>query len=864
MDKYGFTLPPTISPATSMGDKYGFTLNQPSVQVKPSIFSGTKESISHLVADPLSLKEKIGDALPEAWNTIKDSVIQEVENIKDVFRAKTTAEFAGAQLRTLAGGAGVMFSPLTAFFKAAENIPILGTASKIVGIGFGAAGEGGAAVGGGIVDSLPISQEAKDAIKPGVQEITALAAQLALGKVLPKGKVDKLQEKYGQEDTQTILTEARKLAAEKPQEVIPPKVEENKSTTMGEKFGDIKRELQPELKIGGEVQPRVPQGIIEPIKTPEIKPIEPVRTPENIISEAFASKEKELISRGVIEPLPVSPSANIPTLIKIRDLIKVGYKKEGLKIMGEEKLNKLYDTEIVSAVKEKVKREKPVIEEKIKLTDDFDMSKPDSIEYKKAEHESNVLAGLEISEAGWRKVVNGEQLSGHSTMPGFIPEGLRSNALVKTVLDHIKNGTLPTKADEVRLYNEIGRELSSWDKDLPKIDKELNVDEIDFTSAADKAELIKERDKIIKQYDKADETIPAQQIAPDKPIIKEVQNQADGIGQPKVGEVKPLAQEVIPFDKLPDYAKGAIQSELRVKVTNEGASPDLLRNLSNTKYIETEKSIDELVKSNPFITSNSFTERPIMSKGSIVIDEKGNVIDGNNRLRQAYKKGEKTIKVFEPFNQSKAVQVEPSGEMLNKIKPQGQGALGLIDAGYKDTNLLKQIEKPKLEGTGDLKTSGLAETLRLDTIAKGVEADFGELPQYRVRPVKTKEALEFVRNNPELADKIISGEINPPPGLLTGEIYSAMKIEAISKGDVDTLIKLSKSKANDIATMLGREVKAFDSNLEVDPVRAIKELNKINEGKTVKSKPETLNKVKEIINKSSSKLGDIIKSLECK
>ena len=104
----------------------------------------------------------------------------------------------------------------------------------------------------------------------------------------------------------------------------------------------------------------------------------------------------------------------------------------------------------------------------------------------------------------------------------------------------------------------------------------------------------------------------------------------------------------IPFKDLPISAKGGIQSALREKITNEGASPDLIKNLENTKWIKTEKSISELQKTNPDIFKDTFTKRPIVTQGAIVIDANGVVVDGNNRLRDAFERKDKTIKVFQP------------------------------------------------------------------------------------------------------------------------------------------------------------------------------------------------------------------------
>lgn len=125
-------------------------------------------------------------------------------------------------------------------------------------------------------------------------------------------------------------------------------------------------------------------------------------------------------------------------------------------------------------------------------------------------------------------------------------------------------------------------------------------------------------------------------------------------------EVPPPVQAVVPeptpapkprtltFDELPDYAKGGIQSDLRVKVTNEGASTDLIKNLRNTKYTEEVLNIADLQKTNPDVFLDTFTKRGSVSKGPIVVNANGEVIDGNNRLREAFDRGETTIVAYKP------------------------------------------------------------------------------------------------------------------------------------------------------------------------------------------------------------------------
>ena len=151
---------------------------------------------------------------------------------------------------------------------------------------------------------------------------------------------------------------------------------------------------------------------------------------------------------------------------------------------------------------------------------------------------------------------------------------------------------------------------------------------------------------------------------------------------------------------MPVSAKGALQGDLRVKITNEGLSPNTIRQLENSKWIETEKDISELQQTNPDIFSEQFVKRPIMTEGAIVINKEGIVVDGNNRLRMAFERGEKTIKVFEPSKpppapaQIQPTEVTPITQEIMQVSQKGKPKFTqspLIDKGEK-TDIKPQME----------------------------------------------------------------------------------------------------------------------------------------------------------------------------
>ena len=207
---------------------------------------GTTEVGEELLVNPLSIPQKrekptepfaratvelmgprIANPILDAFGSIKDAFKAEVQNIKDLVQppqkkmsvGESISEGISTGLKTfVTGPAGIVFSPISAFFAAADEIPVVGTASRLVQMPFSIAGEGASAVAGAIIDEMDISDAAKEKLKPGIQETFALAAQLALGKAGELGpkKIDVLIKKYGASDAGAIVSKAFELSKEYP------------------------------------------------------------------------------------------------------------------------------------------------------------------------------------------------------------------------------------------------------------------------------------------------------------------------------------------------------------------------------------------------------------------------------------------------------------------------------------------------------------------------------------------------------------------------------------------------------------------------------------------------------------------------
>lgn len=215
------------NPQTMQAQKTAIDNNNKTQTKIVNAFPATAQQGNDIANDPLNIKnihqilmnpkKIVTDALNtmiDSWNTavpLGSNLGKDIKNKAPV--SKTVADV----LRGISATANFAFSPLTAIFDAANKVPALGTITKIITLPFTLAGEGGAAAAGKVIDHLPISQEAKNNLKPAVQEVGALAGQMALGHIMTigEGKKAALVDKYGEKEANTISKVAVDVARQK-------------------------------------------------------------------------------------------------------------------------------------------------------------------------------------------------------------------------------------------------------------------------------------------------------------------------------------------------------------------------------------------------------------------------------------------------------------------------------------------------------------------------------------------------------------------------------------------------------------------------------------------------------------------------
>jgi len=152
--------------------------------INPSTY--VQESVEQVKQGPINwVKNAIGsiyntftNAFKNAWKENKDLITTAMDKNIPSYGAQRWKELAEA----IGADVGVVFSPITAIFSAAEQIPVLKQANDIlIGVPMTATGEIGKIATDKFVDVLPISQESKEIIRPAFDQLGSTFAQLTLG-----------------------------------------------------------------------------------------------------------------------------------------------------------------------------------------------------------------------------------------------------------------------------------------------------------------------------------------------------------------------------------------------------------------------------------------------------------------------------------------------------------------------------------------------------------------------------------------------------------------------------------------------------------------------------------------------------------
>jgi len=163
-------------------------------------------------------------------------------------------------------------------------------------------------------------------------------------------------------------------------------------------------------------------------------------------------------------------------------------------------------------------------------------------------------------------------------------------------------------------------------------------------------------------------------------------------------------------------------------------------------------------------------------------------------------------------------------------------------------------EQLPIKSQGDVKTSKLEARMK-GVLDKATQEQIDALGLSTFNQMNKAEqktiAIEYVKNNPEDAMKVLKGDIEPPKGILKNSIYIAM--DALASDNVELARKLASLES----TRFGQELSILTELNPNSPVTVIKEIIKVKEDAFKKKygKP-----VKEVVKKERAKIDKSIKT----
>lgn len=277
------------------------------------------------------------------------------------------------------------------------------------------------------------------------------------------------------------------------------------------------------------------------------------------------------------------------------------------------------------------------------------------------------------------------------------------------------------------------------------------------------------------------------------------------------------------FDEIPVYAKNALAGQAKA----DGLTDIPYR---KSRFVEMEMPISEIRKTSPDTFSDTFTKRGSVTKGPIVMDDAGTIIDGNNRAREAFDRGDNSISVLlevpnkadleDLYAASSGVKITGSAQDLGStqaLAPQTQVGEPHPTPGMtvlEQTGQLGDSEQVRRAFAGEY-TGGDGVSRTVDEMAEDIMTTTAE-PQLAARTIATMQSaktkiLEYVQNTEERIRKLqddpslrITDDSNPyqqmalMPGALGDKIEKVQdRLKTIFK-DMNETAKAGGRKLEDM------------------------------------------------------------------
>lgn len=297
-----------------------------------SAFQSSLADASPQTFNPIKIGQSVEDAYTSAIQDAGDKVAKVWEDM-GLFGNKASNSALKTGVDVAGGGIGVvngLLSPIGAAFKGAESVPVVGTAAKYINALFSAIGAGGSTAATNAVDDLPISDEAKQTIRPVAADAGALAAQIIAG----KGTDEAVSSLHG--GIQTILNTIKGN----------PKIAEPVSDAIGSEIKGKSTELAPENKTIPQKGPTKSNNAPEntkntansPIPAPKSAPkvgVVDVRTAKSAADLSQTAAERGFEALPDEERAKYSPTTKADQIQRVSDIMSKDIEDAKSVIRGE-------------------------------------------------------------------------------------------------------------------------------------------------------------------------------------------------------------------------------------------------------------------------------------------------------------------------------------------------------------------------------------------------------------------------------------------------------------------------------------------------------------------------------------------------
>lgn len=220
----------------------------------------------------------------------------------------------------------------------------------------------------------------------------------------------------------------------------------------------------------------------------------------------------------------------------------------------------------------------------------------------------------------------------------------------------------------------------------------------------------------------------------------------------------------------------------------------------------------------------------------------------------------------------------PDGKWLAEAirNPSGEDAPS-VNVNKPAAPQLDREQKAETPATdGEKATSSLAANTRARAIEAGIEADFGELPEYAKMNMADEAAKADALVSSDIDRALRIAEMKETPGAgdpRAASVYKALELKADAEGDAELALRLAKSPLATEMSVKGQEIKALDrgekdtATKRIKDVQEAREKNAEKKGKNVKkATKETVDEIKKEMKKNAPKKADwnsFIDSIRC-